>query len=178
MNKTRTGRKFKHSLPTILEIKEETTGKMTELNVNLMMKVIPPYDGNAETLHQFLNCADIINKPLKAKDKPTFLLSTKLTGKAYIIMQYKKHTAYEDLREELLRQFRQEKTLGEIQLQLTNSRQGSRIVLEIANEIEQLTSDLNTAAIATAGEAATATVTLLDTSVLHKWTTKPAEDYH
>lgn len=150
--------------PSLIAIKEE---EMADLDLSIMLKVIPTFNGNQSDTHHFLACCDTIYDTLNANARNTFILylKTRLTGKAYEAMRYVGTDTYPKLRTEIRKQFLPERAMADIQTELTNACQGNEDILSFSNRVEKLLSELNSAGMLVAGEAAVNTVTTLNANL-------------
>lgn len=123
--------------------------KMSKLNTDFALKIIPTFDGTASQLHRFLNCCEVVFKKLTSDDDKSLFLSivqTKLTDKAYELIKYTEYESYSDLKIELQKQFLEIRTLEIIQNELVTIKQKPREEdLDFSNRVERLLADLNSA---------------------------------
>ena len=131
--------------------------KMSALNISVMLKIVPFFDGNSEDLHKFCTCANIIWSPLKEKsDKSLFLelIKSKLCGKAYEIVKYTDFENWEDLKLALSKQFIQRRSQGTVSSELIEINQNkNENIRSFADKIEKLLKELNEICIEKQGRA-------------------------
>ena len=127
------------------------------LNVDTVLKIVPEFNGSPDKLHKFITCAEIIYKPLISnEDKISFLelLKTKLSGRAYDVVKYKDFDDWNQLKQELSKQFTETRSIEQLQVQLVGMTQRDDDVRTFANRVECLLSDLNDVCISREGIAA------------------------
>lgn len=131
-------------------------------HLDVAIKMIPEFDGSKVNLHRFISCCDIVKKTATTAANQSSLLDvikTKLTGSAYNIIKYNEFDTWDDLKESLLEQYLEKRTISQIQSELIGIFQNqSESVQEYANRVERLCSDLNDACIASEGVEASATI--------------------
>lgn len=138
----------------LVNFKNNLVLKMS-LSISQFLKIVPEFDGTSSKLHKFLKCCDLNFIPLvKDADKQMFLelVGSKLCGRAYDVVKYNQFQSWEELKNELCKQFEERKSVEHLQIELVQARQNSNeSVLEFGNRIEQLLSSLNDACIAREG---------------------------
>lgn len=120
---------------------------MSALDISVMLKIVPFYDGKSDELHKFCTCADIIWSPLKDKsDKSLFLelIKTKLCGKAYEVVKYSDFENWTDLKNALSKQFIQRRSQGTVSAELIQINQNkNENIRSFSDRIEKLLNELN-----------------------------------
>lgn len=164
-----------HSLSTIIEevvpqnISKNFTSEINQtvekitMAFSQAMGIVPNYSGSPQDLSKFLRCCKIAQDLFKATDKPTFmeLMEIKLQDKAYEVIKYKDFTDFEELKLELVKQFREKRTYEQIHTELVNIKQGQQEnCLDYGNRVERLLADLNEASMARLGSTAETTTKL------------------
>lgn len=157
------------SEPDQLKLRTRTVNRMTDLNIELALKIIPEYDGSPTTLHRFISCCEIIQKPLKSEENANLinLLKVKLTGKAYDVLRYKDFKTFRELKSEFQKQFGETRSSAQIQLELLqNSQSRNENVKSYANRIQQLLTELNECCSNSLGKSNDDILTLNDQTAL------------
>lgn len=141
-----------------LKGKNKAQTKMSSLDLNIALKIIPEFDGTSSQLHKFIACSNTVNDSLNAADKKLFLdfvVKPKLLGAAYEVVKYKEFHTYESLRDELKLKFSITRSIAHIQSELFNIQQlENEQVRSYAERVQKLLSELNDACIASQGEDA------------------------
>lgn len=156
------------STNSILEIEIEMAPK---LDRSFALKLIPEFDGNRANLHKFLNACDLISEDITAAEIPILLLiiKTKLTGPAYNIVKYTEFTTWESLKEKLMQQFLETKSLSQLQLELIHIKQRTNeTVRSYSNRLEQTLANLNDACIASEGSESSSVILNLNSKTALK----------
>lgn len=126
-----------------------------EINYKYALLSIPKYDGNSESLNQFIRCCELITNDLKKEEFPKFLslMNTLLVGKANDVIKLNEFDSWDDLKQELESRFSCPKSVQQIQSELSLIKQSAtENVQEFANKIEILLSQLNSACVKSEGE--------------------------
>ena len=92
---------------------------------NFFFKILPEFDGTAEKLQKFLNVCDLYSKNLSTADQIEFLsiINIKLVGHAYTTMRFSLADNYQQLRAELVQQFKPKKTMAQLYSELSTLKQ-------------------------------------------------------
>lgn len=130
------------------KLESNSTAKMAEgLNVNLMLKIIPSFNGDANIFHKFCTCAEIVWDPLKkGDDKQLFLrvIKSKLCDQAYEVVRYTEFENWDDLKVALEKKFIQRRSQGTVSSKLVQINQlKNENVRSFADKIEKLLNELN-----------------------------------
>lgn len=137
---------------------------MTSLNIDSALKLIPEFNGSSLELDRFLHNCSLVFKSLAPTEEVNFvnLCISRLTGKAFQIIQRKDFKKWDDLKLELKSQFRDTRTVDQLQVELINATQRkNETVLAFSNRIEELMNDLINLSIEREGTAASNIITNL-----------------
>lgn len=136
------------------------------LNVGLALKIVPEFSGeSSRDLDRFISCCEIIVEPLSAPELVKFLnlLNAKLTGKAHDVLRFNKFETFVELKNELLSQFGESKSVESLTYELVSVRQDkNEDVRSFANKVEKILSMLDSACIKREGTEAVKTIRSLN----------------
>ena len=138
---------------------ENLTKVKMEFNTNLLLKLVPTFDGSSSDLHHFLQCCDTFYETLNSPaDKTQFLkiIPTRIKGIAYDkVVKYNTYDTWVDLKKALKTNCSETRTVEQISLELIHSQQRkTESAQEFGDRIEKLLYDLIDASIAREGEDA------------------------
>lgn len=123
---------------------------MMDLDIHLLIKLVPEFDGTFANLTQFLANVDNAFRLAKAPQIPVLLTFVKaaLKGPAQNIVHTTSHPTWESLRKKLLTIYGEKKSFAQIQIELQNLKQlrdesVASFTSKIENKIQKLMSALS-----------------------------------
>ena len=127
----------------------------TKLNVDLVIKLLPEFNGKRSELDRFLSICDMIDRDLcPESDEPLLLtiIKSKISGIAYSTIKYKDIPNLKSLTSILINNFSEVRTVAQVQSELINAKQKySENVREFSARIEKLKTELDDACIQSQG---------------------------
>lgn len=160
-----------HDLSQFDEYLNKSVVKMSVLNVDVALKIIPEFDGSSDRLHKFLLCCDMVYSGLMQTESDKFLnlVKTKLSHKAYDIVKYTDFNKWQDLKAELKAKFQCTKSIEQLQIELINIRQQrNENVTSYASRVEKIVSELNEVCIDSEGATSAKTIINLNSKTALK----------
>lgn len=122
---------------------------MPELDLNILLKFIKPYDGSRETLNSFIiNCNNAYDLATTSQKPIVFkFILCQLQGKAEVACSIKEFQTWEQLKEFLKTQFSERKHYSHLLMELQESKQlpnenVSKFALKIEMHLSQLLTEI------------------------------------
>lgn len=127
----------------INELTLENTRKIIKMDFKLSISVIKNFNGNPDSLEEFLNSCSLAYELLGEEQNDLLLkvILNKLTNKAAQVVRGRVIPNYEDLKTILINNFRKKKDMSSLLVELHSSKQQSGVI-EFVNKIESLLYDI------------------------------------
>lgn len=128
--------------------KEIVKTQIMTFNLNTAFQFIPDFNGEANSnLNRFLHCCDAMYTLAQTEQEQiTFIhiLHSKVTGKAYQVLEQNPSLKYPELKKEFVKQFDKTDSYEALLFKILNTKQNSMNTLDYSNKLEQMLLDLNT----------------------------------
>lgn len=129
---------------------QNTPALMPELDLNILLKFVKPYDGSRETLNSFIiNCNNAYELATSTQKSIIFkYILCQLSGKAEVACSIKEFQNWEQLKEFLKTQFSERKHYSHLLMELQESKQlsnenVSHFALKIETNLSQLLTEIS-----------------------------------